>query len=391
MRLKSLPILLILMTHSLFGQNLIKNGGFEFIDGKVKEPGLIFLAPPWVAGTQATPDLYATKAKSDLVGVPINAYGDQEAEKGTGDNYAGILLYSHGAKKPRTYLTAKLKYSMLAGEWYCVKFNISFADLSKYACNNIGAYISHDSVGSNKDQILNYKPQIINSTNDIFEKQWGWESICRIFVAEGGEQFITIGNFAPQAETKMKSVKRPKGYTKTQIRDGYYYIDNISVIPNATKENCKCEPGQYQFAHLEKQESSFETAAEDIPDKVILGTTQELLVMDPTIEKKYEDAEIMFQKTKSILASGETDKLIEVIAVMKKDKEVTIEVIGHRDATEKVMSDLSQKRANQVSKYLISKGVSRERISTTDAGPSESFEGGSSKEEQARKSAWRIL
>ncbi len=109
---------------------------------------------------------------------------------------------------------------MLAGEWYCIKFHISFADLSKYASDNIGAYISHDSVGNDKDLMLSFKPQIINSTNRIFEKQWDWEAICRIYPAEGGEQFITIGNFAAQTEVKVKSVRRPSGYTSTQMRDG---------------------------------------------------------------------------------------------------------------------------------------------------------------------------
>ena len=377
MRLKLFFIFQILIIHTVFSQNIVINGSFEDLTDKVKEPGSVFLASPWLGGTQAMPDLYTPKAKDDRVAVPVNERGEQETGRGLGENYAGFLLYSYGEKVPRQYLTAKLRYPMLAGEWYCVKFSISLSDLSKYACDNIGAYVSHDSVGTDKELILNFEPQIINSSNQIFEKQWDWDPICRIYVAEGGEQFLTIGNFAPQNGTNVKSVKRPAGSTKTQTRDAYYYIDDITVVPNATKENCKCEPGQFQFAHLEKQESSFETAAEDIPDKVILGTTQEILVMDPTIEKANDDVEILFQKTKSTLPPDGTEKLNEVIKVMKDDVTLTIQVTGYRDGTEKVLKDLSEKRANQVSKYIISKGINKERVTTSDAGVLESSDAAS--------------
>ena len=379
MHLKNLIIVGCLLVSALQGQNIVQNGSFEEVNGKVKEPGTVFLAEPWVAGTKEVPDLYSAKAKDERVKVPINSYGEEKAKEG--ENYAGIRLYSYGDKEGRQYLTQKLRYPMLAGEWYCVKFNISFADLAKYACDNIGLYISQDSVGSETDRFLSFEPQVINSTNRIFEKQWDWEDICRIYVAEGGEQYITIGNFAPQDAILTKRVKRPAGFTSTQTRDGYYYIDDVSITPNATRENCKCEPGQYQFAHLDKEESSFETAKEDIPDKVILGTNQKILVADPTIETKYENLYIHFDKAKSILTSAETEKLNEVVKIMKEDKEVTIKVVGHRSGSEKVMRDLSQKRANQVSKYLLSKGIEDIRLTTTDGGAAESVEGGGDSDE----------
>ena len=379
MYLKIIPIIGIFLMNTAFAQNIVQNGSFEDLSGKVKEPGSVFLAPPWVGATKAVPDLYSSKAKDERIKVPVNAYGDEKPKEG--ENYAGILVYSYGDKEPRHYLSQKLKYPMLAGEWYCVKFNISFADLSKYASDNIGLYISQDSVGSETDLVLSYTPQVINSTNRIFEKQWDWEDICRIYVAEGGEQYITIGNFAPQAEVKTIRVKRPSGYTQTQTRDGYYYIDDISITPNATRENCKCEPGQYQFAHLEKDEASFETAEEDIPEKVILSTTAEILVTDPTIETKYENINLYFDKAKSLIRSSENEKLNEVVKIMKEDKEVTIKVVGRRASSEKVMRDLSEKRANQVSKYLVSKGVSQERITSSDGGAGESYEGSTDADE----------
>ena len=369
MRLKRFLITtLAFYAFASYSQNIVENGSFETITKKPKNPGEIFLAPPWVSGTVAAPDLYSSSAKDDLIKVPRNAYGDEKPKEG--ENYAGVLIYSHGGKQPRTYLSQQLKYKMLAGEHYCVKFHISFSDLSKYASNSIGVYISHDSIGSETDLILNYTPQIINSTNRIFEQQWAWEDICRIYVAEGGEQFLTLGNFAPQSEVLTKSVRRPKGYTTTQKRDGYYYVDDISVTPNATPASCKCEPGKFAFANLNPEEAKFETAEEDVPDRVIISTTGTIHGTTQNEEIK-GDIYVQFVSGKSNLSGDAIEAIDEAIVYLNENETASISLVSHQDESEKVMKGLSEKRLNQVGKYILSKGISSDRISKSDVGTSE--------------------
>ena len=333
------------------------------VEKNPKNPGEITLAAPWVAGTRALPDLYAKKAKNEKITVPMNAYGDEEAKEGS--NYAGILIFSDKEKEPRSYLNARLKNPMLAGEHYCVKFHVSLADMSKYATNNIAALISKDSVASDIDLVLKHQPQIINSTNRIFEKQWSWEPICRIYIAEGGEEYITIGNFAPQDIIQKKAVKRSQGYTAAQTRDSYFYIDDVSVTPNATPENCKCEPGKFAFANLNKEQSQFTTSQEDIPDKVFISTTGEVHGSGKTAGI-HEDLNIHFESGKSVLLPAETALLDEAASYLTANPDVTVKLIGHKDASEKVMTVLSGARLNQVMKYLVSKGVSDKIIITED-------------------------
>jgi outer membrane protein OmpA-like peptidoglycan-associated protein len=356
----------VCMGQLLFGQNLVENGSFEIITKKPKNPGEITLAPPWVPGTKAAPDLYSSSAKNDQIKVPVNAYGDEEPKDG--NNYAGLLIYSDREKEPRSYLTAKLKNPMLAGEYYCVKFHISFADLSKYASNNIGALITTDSVGSESDLVLKYTPQIINSTNRIFEKQWSWEDICRIYIADGGEQYLTIGNFAPQSDVLTQSVKRPPGYTSTQMRDGYYFIDDISVLPNATPENCKCEPGKFAFANLNKEATEFATDESDIPDKVFISTTGEIQGKSSDNPGIHSDVIIQFTSGKSDLSDAEKAKLDEVAAFLTENGYVKISLISHIDDSEKANASVSGSRLSQVTKYLQSTGVEAEKIESADAG-----------------------
>lgn len=362
-RYSLLSVFVVLSSH-LFAQNIVINGSFEELSDKPRNPGEVFLAKPWTGGTQAMPDIYSPSAKDDAIDAPDNAYGSQKPKDGK--NYAGILMYSNREAEPRSYLTQKMKYPMLAGEYYCVKFHISFADLSKYAINNIGCYISHDSVGSETDLMLSYKPQVIHSTNRIFEKQWDWEDICRIYIAEGGEQFITIGNFESQEGTQTQSVKRPREFTQTQLRDGYYFIDHITVTPNATPANCKCEPGSFAFANLEKEAQTFETAEEDVPDKVIVGTTEKLPDGKAPASTAHKDVVIGFGLGKSNLDAGANAKLNEALKKLKGNENLKVKLVGHVDDSETVIKDLGKDRINQVHKYLLSKGIDNKRIETQD-------------------------
>lgn len=382
-------ILATAISLQISGQNLVVNGSFEEIEKKPKNPGEIFLAPPWSAGTQAVPDLYSESAKDDRIKVPVNAYGDEKPKDG--ENYAGILIYSDREKEPRSYLLTKLKHPMLAGEYYCVKFHISFADLSKYATNNIGAYVSKDSIASEVDLILDYKPQIINSTNRVFEKQWDWEDICRIYVADGGEQYLTIGNFAKQDDIIKKSVKRPPGYTSTQIRDGYYYIDDISILPNATPENCKCEPGNFAFANLNKDETEFATDEADVPDKVIIGTTGEVHGELPKPKKIHDDAIVGFSLGKYNLDSKASAELAKVSAFLKENPDVQVKLIGHVDDSEKVVPNLAENRMDEVGKYLVSKGHSSKNISKENVKDSKPLDDTGLKENRGKNMVVEIV
>lgn len=350
----------------LGAQNLVINGSFEEIVKKPKEPGQIHLAEPWVSGTQSAPDLYSRSAKSDLIRVPENAYGDEEPKDG--DNYAGILIYSDREKEARSYLTAQLKHKMLAGEDYCIRFYVSFADMSKFASNNIGLYVSHDSIGNENDLILNFKPQIIHSTNRIFERQWSWEPICRIYRADGGEQFIAIGNFGSQEGTQTKPVKRPSGYTKPQLRDGYYFIDMVSVEPNATPKNCKCEKGNFAFANLDKEEQSFETDNSDVPETKFIGSTdrEDATGNDGGAASASAKANeiISFSPGKSTIEGGASTKANNVVKYLKENPGSKVKLTGHVDKAEASISGLADKRITAVVKHLRLKGIDQERIET---------------------------
>ena len=383
--ISSLLLVSVIFCHA---QNMVMNGDFEFISKKPKSTGMIHLADHWLSPTNAPANLYSTSAKDDRIKVPKNEYGDEKPKKG--ESYAGLLLYSYNERQPRTYLTSKLTSPLEKGEWYCVRFHVSLADMAKYACDNIGLYLSKDSVYQEGTGILNFEPQIIHSTNRIFERQWDWEPICRIYVAEGGEEYITIGNFEAQAKVLTKKVKRPKGYTSAQKPSAFYYVDNISVKPHATRTNCKCEKGNFAFAHLDKQEKSFDSNADDAPKPVYISSAGRVNNTTKAAAAVKEDIVVPFALAKSAITANAKAKLDETIKFLKANTDVRIEVIAHIDKTEIRVPDLSQKRLNEVKKYLLSQGVNKTKMTASSVGETKPLDNSGLKENRLKNTVVEI-
>ena len=174
-------------------ENLVENGSFEQTDGKVKKLGSIESALGWVSPTGVRADLFTPSGVPEI-NVPINAFGKEEAKEGA--NYAGIYAYSFGDKAPRSYIMTKLSTPLKKGLKYCVKFNVSLAEASKYASNQMGAVLSSKPVTTDSKTAIIEKASVLHSDNKVFNAMYNWETVCAEFVATGGEKFITIGNFS---------------------------------------------------------------------------------------------------------------------------------------------------------------------------------------------------
>jgi outer membrane protein OmpA-like peptidoglycan-associated protein len=89
-------------------------------------------------------------------------------------------------------------------------------------------------------------------------------------------------------------------------------------------------------------------------------------VVTKEMSKKVEMAakEIYFETGKDILLPKSYPKLDAVIAIMKENETVKIEIDGHTDNVGKAEHNqlLSENRANAVVKYFVSKGINAERL-----------------------------
>lgn len=190
-------------------QNLVPNPGFEVQDTCpiVSE---LFLASPWGSPTLGTPDLFNSSCSS------------QNGQARTGIGSSGVYCYSTFPDN-REYMQAPLSSPLVAGQTYCVSFFAKRANF-RYATNQLGAYFSVGEIDLVTTGVLNYSPQIENSTSNMLSSSTSWMLISGTFTASGNEDHILIGNFYDDASSD--TLVANSGSTSNVA---YYKIDDISV------------------------------------------------------------------------------------------------------------------------------------------------------------------
>lgn len=226
-----LPLLLLPLVGYM--QNLVPNPSFEQYancpisrnDGRM--PNL------WTQPTDGTSDYYNSCCPNPGTGpcVPSNFVGTQSAR--TGVAYTG--MYVNLDTRPqynnyREYMQIQLSTTLTAGKTYRFEMYVSLADESQFACNKLGAYLSANAITANNSGPLNVTPQFL-TTNYITDKN-GWTLVSATYVATGGERYLTIGCFTASNTGNLQGVNGGSGGGWNRM--SYYYIDDVSLIPDCT-------------------------------------------------------------------------------------------------------------------------------------------------------------
>lgn len=131
----------------------------------------------------------------------------------------------------RNYLEVSLKKPLVSGHEYCVSFYITLFDTCYIAIDQIGACFTNDSLVRHNP--LGYppcylleNPQVVSPPGYFFNKRNIWEQVSGTFVASGGEQFMTIGNFKTDSNTNFVWLPDISTYGPGVA----YHIDMVSVI-----------------------------------------------------------------------------------------------------------------------------------------------------------------
>jgi len=364
----------LIATVSFAQTNLVPNPTFEILGKKVKFLNSIKEATPWVSPTLAVADLYNPKSKNPFISIPKNDYGEEKPMEGS--TYVGIYAYSYKNKDPRTYLQVRLTEKMKAGEEYCVKYHVSLADLSKYATNHLAAALTEKAVAANNSDILKFDDDnVIESTRlTIYDKQFYWTPICGVYKAKGGEEYLTLGNFTEDEKLKTLKVKRPRGFNKPQKYTAYYYVDNVSVTPVAEAKKCNCDVIEgMENAEVVKSGFGSENKESATTVKIVnsdgSSATSGGEAAFSVSGDKVDGMNIMFG-AKQFSVSESAEKLDKVAAYLKENIDEKVVISGYIDVSEKSVDKLAGKRIGAVYKYLISKGVKKERVTRKIVGVS---------------------
>lgn len=207
--------------------NLVRNGSFELRLGCPSSSDQLDSCAFWFNPNNASPDYY--NACSPYIGVPSHAGLYQQAK--TGAAYTGVFTFA-GSGNGREYIEGSLIHPLQAGRKYCVSFYVNLMNNMIYATDAFGAYLSNDTLRNDTNSLyFPVQPQVENPTGNIITDTLNWTLISGEFIATGGERYITIGSFKPNAATNFDT-------TAWGIdARAYYYIDDVSVID--------CDPSVY--------------------------------------------------------------------------------------------------------------------------------------------------
>ena len=333
-------------------ENLVPNGSFENGDiKKLKAYGqLEDMSTDWFPYTDAPLDWYSTEVKSEKVAVPANSYGYEDASDGV--RYGGFRAYSKSPKLSRTYFQVRLTDNLQENQLYCVSFDISLSDLSKYAVNGIGAYFSDRKEMQPNLGLVDRDPQVKHRADKVMQLMEGWETVCGTVLGTGQEEYMTIGGFNGSRDIEEVKVKKPSNMTGVQTMHAYYYLDNVKIEPVDAKSQCNCS-------------RSSDTA----PDLVYGGPS---LPSDLSGREVVERTAVYYAFVKRSFTEGGKSSLDRIAGIMKSNPGWTLEVMGHCDNDElsegKInprFAEMGLKRAQQVKRYLTSQGVAEGSIVVT--------------------------
>ena len=328
--------------------NMVFNPSFEeytLCPERIDAKGVMNGVDAWWQPTAGSSDYFNVCSGRDCA-VPRNKMGVQTAR--TGVAYCGIYC---SQASYREYLQTQLKSPLLPGHRYRVSFYVSLAEKSPHAIATIGAMLTSQRLsdstwdvlmhrelvdyGDNQSQLISvyYKPQVVNDKDRVLDDMKSWTLVSGDFVADGGELFLTIGNF----NSFNNSTVVETNTANAVLQGAYYYIDDVSVVP--TEPVALIGPG--------------DTIAMEAGDVVSMW-------------------DVFFATGESDVLPQSYVELHRLIDLLQAHPTMRIELRGHTDnsGTREFNQRLSEARAQAVVEYLVAHGVERSRLSASGYGES---------------------
>ncbi|MCX7696226.1 MAG: OmpA family protein [Bacteroidales bacterium] len=337
----------LLMISNLFSQNLVPNPGFE------DKKGNRYVFKPWQKVN--TIDFYVNAPGVKIK--DVNPYKNYKTyilrDARTGYAYAGLRVWP----KYHEFLIVPLKEPLKPNKAYSFEMYVTPSRYANCYLKTIGAsfyptkvnYLSWKAAEDYPPQIHIYMPHGIRQT-DTSE----WIRINGVFIAEGGERYMTIGCF-----TKQNRKKLVRKYFSLKRRDAYYYIDDIALY----------ELDERGLPILEKQEQT------KMNDDSLLSLEEKTISLEDTLssfsllfanknELPHELKEIYFEENAYKLLPDNYAKLSIVVEFLLENPNYIIEIRGFAAPGEAngKENQLSEKRVKSVSHFLNGNRIALSRI-----------------------------
>jgi gliding motility-associated-like protein len=212
-------------------QNLVPNHSFEqYVNcPQTVAPNSAFLSnhvENWFSASFgiSSPD-YFNRCNTNFMsaGIPLNYVGEQEPSNGSA--YAGIYVWTTSGF--REFVEIQLIHLLQANKTYYIELYVSFAEGISIACHTLGVYFSQNMLWCNGCYYFSIIPQIENTKQiQALTDRENWMKISGTFIAQGGEKYLTIGNFRDTNNLELDTISSPLPWGGNPSVS-YYYIDDV--------------------------------------------------------------------------------------------------------------------------------------------------------------------
>jgi Secretion system C-terminal sorting domain len=231
--IRSLIVVCLYSINHLFGQyNLVPNSSFETC---LNCPNYGVIGDQFTSNNVILPNWNnpgAGVASPDYL--VCNTTNPQAQD---GNNIVGIGTFISPFEEiqwqnVREYMQCELIDSLIFKENYLITFYSlvgvpSNSGNGAFISNNFGVHFSDTLLHSEDPYVIQLNSQIKYFKNEIISDTSTWTKVSGIYVADGGEKFMTVGNFNTDLETDYKCIWSfwpATGFT-------YMWLDNFSVTP----------------------------------------------------------------------------------------------------------------------------------------------------------------
>ena len=216
-----------LIKNSSFEKHAIQidcNGGFDVAG----VPTNYHIVDNWY--TFNSPDYFNAICSVGWYNVPFSRFGNAFSKHGNA--YAGAYLYKKTSPNDiKEYVYQNLAAPLKQDSIYCLSFFSTRAGRTPFSIKTLGAYFSINIPTTTATGYISATPQVVN-TSIFLTDTVNWIEVQGCFTAQGGEQYITIGNFNSNANTDTLRIQSTNPLTGTGTDVAYYYIDSVSLWKN---------------------------------------------------------------------------------------------------------------------------------------------------------------
>ncbi|MCF8299162.1 MAG: hypothetical protein K9J13_16560, partial [Saprospiraceae bacterium] len=236
--MKNLLIIFLFLTSNIvWGQNIIQNGSFEsFMNCPIHISQNNFTPLNdvnfWNSPTNSTPDFFHKCCYVWNWSQPKNVNGWQQPR--SGKTYAGLFQLAidtpifYYKEYVKNTLSQNLQQNTLYNIRFFISYSCSYCSSGPYnavVTDSIACYFSDTSVFFNISGNMPVTPQLYDTTG-FYTDTLNWIEIRFQYIAQGWENYITIGDFKPYDSLANYQVFHNNGHNNGA---SYLYIDDVAI------------------------------------------------------------------------------------------------------------------------------------------------------------------